>query len=1513
VQVSDDPRVGTELAGYRIESLLGWGGMSVVYLAEDLRLKRRVALKLLAASLAEDESFRKRFLRESELAASIDHPNIVPIFEAGTTEDLLFIAMRYVEGRDLKERLQRGRLDPADAIGILAQLASALDAAHARGLVHRDVKPSNVLLDTGARPDGSDHVYLADFGLMKRVSEEAGIGDDGQLLGTIDYVAPEQIAGEEIDGRADVYSLGCVLYECLVGQPPFPEDSDIAIVFAHLESEPPAPSARRPELPVALDAVIARALAKEAEQRYPSCREFARAALSVSVDEASRRLVDVASRAAAGRSDLSEVEAELAGKVIDLQLVREQAQVLSGPDTPARVAIEGTCPFKGLASFEPVDADYFFGRERLVAELVARLVGAGFLGIIGPSGSGKSSVLRAGLLPALAEGVLPGSGGWRRLLLRPGERPMEELRRVLVSGAKDPLAEALDTLPGNGRLLLAVDQLEELFTACGSEAERAAFADTLARAAADPDGRAVVVVSLRADFYGRFSAYPGLAEILGANHVLVGPMQASELRRVVELPAGRVGLLVEPELADALVDDVEGEPGALPLLSTALLELWQKRQDNALTLAAYRESGGVHGAVARLAEGTYGRIPDARKQLVRGIMLRLVGEGEGDAPVRRRAPLSELDLERNEDVADVLATLADSRLITVGEGSVEVAHEALLREWPRLREWIEEDSEGRRLRRHITQAATEWDTAGRDQGELYRGARLAAALDWSADHALDVNELEREFVTESREVSEKESRRVRRTNRRLRALLGGIAALLVAAVAGGIFAFIQRGEARDAETAQVAQRLGAQALVEEELDLSLLLARQAVAIDDTPQTRGYLLADLLRSPAAVGIMHGQGEGDSSSLRGIAVSPDGKTLAIANSYAGLLLFDARTHEQIGEPVEAPSIQPADLNFDNVEAVAYSPDGDTLAFSGTGYVRLIDARTRDVLTEARIEADATRVAFTSDGSQLAVVESDGEGGSAWITLRDAFTLQPIGAPIEPAGFKGLFISQWWTDPSVALTADGRSLVTTSAFGELAWWDLESREQTRTVEVENGYHALALSPDGRTAAVGFERGVRLIDVRTGDVREVGGALTSDPIWLLFSPDGETFVSTSRDGTVTLWDAAEATPSETLRGHSRSVRQPVFSPDGETLYTASDDGTAIAWDLSGDRGLGRRFTFTHDRGLHGWPDRHPGKFSPDGRLIAVGLKEEGIGLWDASDLTRTGAPLLETGGEVNALAFSPDGETLAAVADYGLATIWDVGSRALRHEPIRVSSYAIGVSISADGTMLATAGGDGVKLWDVAAGIEVGHIGDYGAAGDVAFSPTEPLVAFAREGTLEQGQGYAEIWDVARRSRIASLQVDTVDPGYVLGWAVAFSPDGRMLATAGIEQLVHLWDVRTGRLIREIEQNVGTAVLGLEFSPDGKVLAISGGGPFASLWDVATGAQIGQRLTAGSREAMLDLSPDGSRLLMTLGNGQGAVWDIDPQSWAQRACDLANRTLTREEWERFLPDRPYEPACAT
>jgi hypothetical protein len=275
--VAAEDRIGTDVAGYRIERVLGRGGMSVVYLAHDSRLKRNVALKLLAPELAEDEGFRVRFLRESQLAASLDHPNVVPVFEAGEVDGLLYIAMRYVVGSDLKALLRdEGALAPERALALVAQVASALDAAHERGLVHRDVKPSNVLL-TG-RPD-EEHCYLADFGLSTSTSDRS-VADARQIVGTIDYVAPEQIRGLEVDGRADVYSLACLLYECLVGDVPFRRPSDVAVIYAHLEEPLPKATERAPTLPGALDAVLQRGTAKLPDERWQTCADLVEAARS---------------------------------------------------------------------------------------------------------------------------------------------------------------------------------------------------------------------------------------------------------------------------------------------------------------------------------------------------------------------------------------------------------------------------------------------------------------------------------------------------------------------------------------------------------------------------------------------------------------------------------------------------------------------------------------------------------------------------------------------------------------------------------------------------------------------------------------------------------------------------------------------------------------------------------------------------------------------------------------------------------------------------------------------------------------------------------------------------------------------------------------------------------------------------------------------------------------------------------------------------------------------------------
>ena len=307
--------------------------------------------------------------------------------------------------------------------------------------------------------------------------------------------------------------------------------------------------------------------------------------------------------------------------------------------------------------------------------------------------------------------------------------------------------------------------------------------------------RTLVVVAVRADYYGHCAAYTELSRLLGAGHVLVGPMLREELRRAIELPARRAGLLVEPELVDALVADVEGQPGALPLVSSALLELWQRRDGRTLRLSDYEQAGGVRGAVARQAEQAYEQLDPAGRSLARRVLLRLAGEGEGDAVVRRRARLSEFE---GDAVAQVLDVLAAARLVTISEGEVEVAHEALLREWPRLRTWLEEDADGRRLHLHLMHAARGWDSADRDPAELYRGARLASALDWTDRHEPELDGLERAFVAASRAEAELEGERQRRANRRLRVLLAGVGALLALAVVAGVVAVSQRGQAREA-------------------------------------------------------------------------------------------------------------------------------------------------------------------------------------------------------------------------------------------------------------------------------------------------------------------------------------------------------------------------------------------------------------------------------------------------------------------------------------------------------------------------------------------------------------------------------------------------------------------------------------------------------------------------------------------------------------------------------------------
>jgi WD40 repeat protein/class 3 adenylate cyclase len=1220
--------------------------------------------------------------------------------------------------------------------------------------------------------------------------------------------------------------------------------------------------------------------------------------------EAARRLGGFASQAAVGRSDLRSVEADLASSVVDLQLVRERARLYGAG--PGRAAAEPEeSPYKGLAAFDVVDADRFFGRERLVAELIARLAGASLLGVVGPSGSGKSSAVRAGLVPALQAGVLPGSEGWLAAVMRPGEHPLRELDRCLwaalpkelldrLSGHDKPLRAVRDVLGPDERLVLVVDQFEETFTLGADEAERGAFIAALTEAGRDKRGGVVVVLAVRADFYGRCAADPDLAELLGANHVLVGPMTADEYRRAIEQPALRVGVRFEPALVDELVGEVLGEPGALPLLSTALLELWDRRDGRTIRTDAYQQTGGVRGAVASLAEDVYGGFDEEQQAIVRSVLLRLAGPGEGAAVVRRRVPLAEFDAERNERVAGVLDVLTARRLLTVSEGSVEVAHEALLREWPRFQDWLEEDREGRRLHAHLMETAREWDERGRDPADLYRGARLSTALDWTTQHTLDLNETEREFVNASRSENERELTRQRTHNRRLRAALVGAGILLVLALIAGALAFVARSNAQKSATAAVAQRLGSQALVAKDLDLSLLLARQGVALDDSLPTQGNLEAALIRSPAALRVARPL----PGRYLNVSTSPDGKYLAIGQNSSDLAILDRKTLKtlRVFHQLEVPA-QDAFTKGDKI--FVFPP-------SGPPRYAIMDPVTGKIEGNVVRPKDAQH--FAASQALDYWVSSSTKNGQATLTEWSYPGKQPLHRTPDP----GLPVADMET------TSD-RLLVFRNTSG-----DFNAPEPT-TVEVwsfkpwrlmavirNTDETSFDVDRSGQQLVLGHNDGsVSVTDLRTNTTRTLNGRHNAAVLGAVFSPDGQTIVSTGDDKQVLVWDANSAQLKETFQGHAGRVFGPAFSPDGKTAYTVGLDGALIAWDISGRQRLGRPFLAgTGDALQNIGIGFERFAFSPDGTKIAA---TEDTGKTSVVDLA-TGRQLFETeeagGGAVLDVAWNPDGKSFVTVGLGPNVRVWNAENGSLVRTFKGLTTPASSVAFSPDGALLAAGADDHfVHIWNVASGQEVMKLKGDQYLPHVAFSPDgKELVATVQDATGPQG-GLAYVWRLADRKLLYKADIDD---GYGSGFAAAFSPDGKLLATGGGDGVVKFWDAKTGKPNgRSFVGNPGW-VRQVSFDPTGRLLLTAGTDGLTRLWDVKARTQYGASLPGNEGiENQAAFSPDGSHVVAVYADGKAIDWDVRPSSWEQTACTVAGRTLTKDEWAEYLSGRGYNPAC--
>jgi WD40 repeat protein/DNA-binding SARP family transcriptional activator len=1181
--------------------------------------------------------------------------------------------------------------------------------------------------------------------------------------------------------------------------------------------------------------------------------------------------------------------------------------------TRAELSAVAVCPFKGLAHFEVDDSPYFAGRERLVSDLVSRLVTTSLLGVVGASGAGKSSLLRAGLLPALAAGALPGSNEWDVRLMRPREHPSAELRRVLGG---DDLPAAVAKLPEGKRLVVVVDQFEELFTTCGDEDERAAFVGALVDAVRDPDRSCIAVVALRADFYGQCADYPRFAELLSASHVLVGRMQRDELARAIEEPAARAGLRVERALVDALVADVADEPGGLPLLSTALLELWRLRDGAVLRLETYRSVGGVRRAVARLAESAYAGLTEAERPLARRLMLRLVA-GEGEALVRRRVPLAELGLGRTPEAARVLEVLTSARLVTTSDQAVEIAHEALFQEWPRFRQWLDEDIEGRRRRAHLQASAREWEASGRDPGELYRGARLAAVLELG--DLAELSELELEFVEASRAAHEREADRQRRENRRLRRLLASLALLLALATAAGTVALLQRQASQRRARIALARQLGAEAIVEPRIDRAMLLARESVNLDRSTATEGTLLATLLRSPAALSTF---ALPIVARPLTVAASPDGRTLAVSDNTGKLRVYDARTHRQTHPPlpdtgaVLLPEIYSRDGSLLLVQA--YAGGRPLLELLSTRTLRPVrrltfDRRYLDTPTGwapgLALAPNGSRVFFTYD-----VLDKDGSDGMAyldrWNTADGSRTTMPLGS----TGMLG-----------AGLTRDGRRLLTVTG-SEIATWDVRTLRRLRTVRhtvPPASVPVAAVSPDGHTVAYGINTGsVSFVDARTGRTTPAAsGGHTASVQYLAFSPNGRLVVTTSDDTKVIVWNAATGKRVQTLAGHGGRVTWAAFSADGTTLYSTSLDGAVFEWDLGRTRRFGRPFRFARPALPlpPGVTPTVPLALSPDGGTFAVRTSPLRIGLLSLSTLHRVRTLDLPRGaGRASAVAWSQDGGRIAVGTQAGQVRVWHV-SQDLR----RVHRLATRLSLR----------------------------GFHGSVRAVAIAPNgRVLTALLNRYTADGGSARLAIWD-ADSGRLAARPVDLGRPS---SSTVVFSPDGKLLATGRDDGTVLLLDPRSGRIRRTLKPIAGPSVslaferdgtlatgswagivqrwnsssgaeLGrpvlvaaapvasLSFDPSGRTFAETGGADgLLKLWNSSSPQQFGSTFPGNpGRWATTAFTPDGRNLLVVYDDGTGYLWPASVGAWEQHACAVAGRNLTRDEWRRFVPGHGYAKAC--
>ena len=1378
---------------YEILGLIGRGAFADVVRAWDDGLASHVAIKVLNHAPSSDPRLRRRFVEEGQLLRRVRNDHVITAHDAGELDDgRPYLVVELADGGTLADRLDQQGNGPCDAESIeriVVALADGLDAMHAVGIIHRDIKPENLLIGADRSITDTDTVdrnttmvrlgllaagerlIIGDLGLAKDLEQR---GSAPSIIGgSAGFQAPEQLRRDAAVGpSADIYAASAVLWRLVSGRD-CPEAHDVPDAVG--------------SFPAAWQAFFLRALNGTADQRFDTAVAWRSAALDH----------------------------------LDLNL-----DVRSPPGSGTERSTHGApCPFKGLAAFQQDDADCFFGREDVVDDLLRRMQAHRVLVIAGASGSGKSSVLRAGLVPALRDGALANSGDWRIDVMTPGPRPFDELHYRLERWTGHPLSVSPDALRRDPQLarrlldeafdeqdragvsrapdhVLCIDQFEEVFTQMREPGGPAAFVDALSAMADPVDSRLRLVLGVRADFYGRCAQLGWLAQRITDNQVLVGPMSRDGMRRAIEEPARMTGLRIEPGLIEVVLDEAGDSASTLPLISHALVETWARRERNALTLDAFRRAGGVAGAIAQSADALFEQSLDlAQQDLARRLFLRLVTPGEGTTDTRRPMPLSELDRHPDPDaLREVVDRFVAERLLSVSDTTVEIAHEALIGGWPRLAEWIETDRDNLKIQQRIGQAAHDWDERGRDHDLLWRGAPLASTEVWVEQHREALDLLEQQFVEESihdrvaQEAAAVEvAARSQRNRRRATAALATLALASVVASVIAFGAFQRASDNAEAAEEQLAVALGTSALGQADSNpfRALLLAVESIerSAERTVDARSALVQARLALVGDTVVPFGPSVSTPGSFR-TALRGDGRLAAVAANSGPIRLYDTRTGQQVGPTLDRHSKGPRALDF--------LDDGSALISSGSdGLVLRWDLGDDGVIGEPRLLTETGGIVWAldvhPDGDMVVIASDDGQ-----LRLLDVETGDERNE-IEWSGGEGIVAVRFSPDGErmVASNRDGRLQSWLTANGEPLWADDASPSGPNLWDI-------AFSPDGTQFATAGDRDAAFVhDTETGEA--VPGAVFGEPAGrpgaitqvhgVAFSADGRRLIGGSATGSVHSWSIDDPADIITTRArHADAVEHGAIDAAHSVYVSVGDDKRLRVWKISdvavsADAG-----------GLEGgaWGVA----FDPRGGQVAVGDGDGAVRVFEVDADGGLGAvtePIIGHVGKVFGIAWSPDGSLLASVGDDGAVVLWDGDS----------------------GALLQTLGTHGRE------------------ARDVEFSPDGRLLVSSGEAPDTDGRNVI-VWNVETRQRVTELA------GHRLGVrAVGFAPGGRTLATADGKGEIRVWSMDDFGLIRRwTAAEESDPIYAIDFNDDG-LLAAADSSEDLRVWDPALGEQVGRTVS--------------------------------------------------------------------